>query len=655
MLEKEQIFVAKTFKEHFKGDDKSPLVLYGIGRNTEAILQCCSNLNIKGLMDQDSVGQFKIGKKVLSYEEIIELRPKIVIVARDSVVNIIYNRIAFLEEKGIKVYKIDGTKLCKDGLKYDNEELPYWSVSEKALEKAIDQHKVISFDIFDTLIMRRLIKHDRLSFEDEKKYLVKRDIMIEMLNYAMRQGKKIFLVSDMYYSSKELRELLEHCGIMEKYEIIVSCEHDVTKEDGGLFKILKLKVRKQLGQEAEESILHIGDNRIADGEMAESAGINTFLIMSSYELLMASSMQSILVKPGGLRWNQNVGYFISSFFNNPFALSGQNGYVKAGNLQELGYFFIAPLIYEYMLWLINQILQDDIEQMLFASRDGWLPYLIYEKMKQKNTNLPNAIYFKTSRRSVTVAAIRDRADINRLTKRKFSGSIKNFFQERFGILAKEDGIWENTETQTNKLLDQYERLILENAAIERASYLNYLRAKGINDKSKQGLFDFVAGGTVQYHLEKLIEQKVQGYYFATMNLPNDFYEEGCISAPFGNITSYGLDTKLSKHYLVMESILTDQDNTFVKIDTNNKLVFAEGENKKYQQMKKIHQGILRYVEDRLELDNVFTNEKNFEWDFSGPDGLFGYVFEEKNAISDQLKAEFENDDLYDGQQVYNSF
>lgn len=655
MLEKEQIFVAKTFKEHFKGDDKSPLVLYGIGRNTEAILQCCIDLNIKGLMDQDSVGQFKFGKKVLSYEEVIALRPKIVIVARDSVVNIIYNRIAFLEEKGIKVYKIDGTILCKDGLKYDNEELPYWSVSEKALEKAINQHKVISFDIFDTLIMRRLIKHARLSFEDEKKYLVKRDIMAEMLNYAMRQGKKIFLVSDMYYGSKELRELLEHCGITGEYEIIVSCEYDVTKEDGGLFKILKLNVTKQLGQEAEESILHIGDNRIADGKMAEKSGINTFLVMSSYELLMASSMQSILIEPGGLRWNQNIGYFISSIFNNPFALFGQNGYVKAGNLEDLGYFFIAPLIYEYMLWLIKQILHDDIEQMLFASRDGWLPYLIYEKIKEKYPTLPSVVYFKASRRAVTVAAIKDRSDINRLAKRRFSGSIKNFFQERFGILVEGDGIWENTKIQTNKLLDKYESLILENAETERASYLNYLRAKGIKDKSKKGFFDFVAGGTVQYHLEKLIEQKVQGYYFATMNLPNDFYEEGCISAPFGNITPYGLDTNLSKHYLVMESILTDQDNTFVKIDTNNKLVFAEGENKKYLQMKKIHQGILRYVDDRLGQDDVFANEQNFELDFSGPDALFGYVFEESNAISDQLKAEFKNDDLYDGQQVYSSF
>lgn len=655
MLETEQIFVAKTFKEHFKGDDKSPLVLYGIGRNTEAILQCCSTLNIKGLMDQDTVGQFKFGKKVLSYEEVIELKPKIVIVARHSVVNIIYKRIAFLEEKGIKIYKIDGTKLHKEGMQYDNEKLPYWSICKDNLQKTIDDHKVISFDIFDTLIMRRLIKHDRLSFETEKKYLVKRAIMADLLNYAMGQGKKIFLVSDMYYSSKELRELLEHCGITGEYEIIVSSEHDATKEDGELFQILKLKVRKQLGQEAEQSILHIGDNRIADGEMAERAGINTFLIMSSYELLMASSMQNILVEPGDLRWSQNIGYFISSFFNNPFVLCGQKGYVKASTLEELGYFFIAPLIYEYILWLKNKILQDDIEQMLFASRDGWLPYLIYEKMKEKYTNLPNAIYFKTSRRAVTVAAIKDREDINRLAKRRFSGSTKSFFKERFGILVEDDGIWENTEKQASVLLDKFENLILQNAATERESYLNYLKEKGINNKLKQGFFDYVAGGTVQYHLEKLIKQKVQGYYFATMNLPNDFYEEGCISAPFGNITSYGLHTNLSKHYLVMESILTDQDNTFVKIEKNNKLVFVEGENKKYLQMKKIHEGILQYVDDRLNLDNVFYNEENTKVDFNGPDVLFGYIFEGMEVISEQMKEAFINDDIYDGQQNYNGF
>jgi predicted HAD superfamily hydrolase len=654
MLNQEQQCVVKTFKEHFKGDVNRPLVLYGVGRNTEAILDNCTDLNIIGLMDQDSVGEVKFGKKVLSYEEVIELKPTIVIVARDSVVNIIYNRIEFLEEKNISIYKINGTKLYKSGLTYGNEELPYWNIREKDLEKAIDEHTVISFDIFDTLIMRRLVKHDRLSFEDEKKYLVKREVMVNMLQYAVQQGKPVFLLSDMYYSSRELRELLEHCDVTGEYDIIVSCEYEATKETGELFEVLKSKVRNALGKEAEKSILHIGDNRIVDGEMAERAGIGSFLIMSGYELLMASSMQTILVDPGNHRWNQTVGFFISTYLNNPFVLHGKKGLVKVDTLEELGYFFIAPIMYEYMLWLKNKVLQGRIAKMLFASRDGGLPYLIYEKMKERWTTLPKAVYFKTSRRAVTVAAINNQKDIRRLAERAFSGNIKAFFKERFGVQATEEAKWENTEEQKKKLLEKYETPILRNSEEERGSYLNYLDKLGINRSMQQGFFDFVASGTVQYYMEKLIQQELRGYYFATMNLPNDFYKEGVIDAPFGNITSYGSDSNLSKHYLAMESILTDSDNTLVKTKKGEP-IFAEGENEKYEQMQQIHGGVLRYVEERLDLEYLYGMEGESDVDFTGADSLLGYIFEGKEVISDEMKSVFVNDDNYDGKQNYKVF
>jgi predicted HAD superfamily hydrolase len=654
MLNQEQQFVVKTFKKHFGGDVNRHLVLYGVGRNTEAILDNCSDLNIIGVMDQDSVGEVKFGRNVLSYEEVIAMKPTIVIVARDSVVNIIYKRIEFLEEKNIDIYKIDGTKLCKGGLPYSNKELPYWKVSEKDLQKAIDDHEVISFDIFDTLIMRRLVKHDRLSFEEEKKYLVKRKVMVDMLYYAMRQGKKVFLLSDMYYSSREIRELLEHCGINGVYDIIISCEYGTTKETGGLFKVLKSKVRKSFGKDTEQNILHIGDNRIADGEMAERSGVDSFLIMSSYELLMASSMQSILVEPGDLRWNQTIGFFISTYFNNPFVLYGKKGLLKVDTLEELGYFFIAPIMYEYMLWLKNKVLQDRIEQMLFASRDGWLPYLIYEKMRKRIPMIPKAVYFKTSRRAITVASIKKQEDIYRLGGRTFSGSIKAFFKERFGVQAVEEDIWKNTEEQRDKLLKKYEMNILKNAKEERDFYFEYLKKVGINQFLKKGFFDFVASGTVQYHLEKLLRQELQGYYFATMNIPNNLYKEDIIYAPFGNITSYGSGSNLSKNYLAMESILTDSDSTLIKME-NGKPIFAEYENEKYPQIQKIHDGVLRYVEERLELECLYQIGGESDSDFSGADSLLGYIFEGKEVISDKMRSVFVNDDHYDGKQKYKVF
>ena len=45
--------VAAAFAQSFGGERERPLVLYGLGRNTEAILRVCPEIEVAGVMGPD--------------------------------------------------------------------------------------------------------------------------------------------------------------------------------------------------------------------------------------------------------------------------------------------------------------------------------------------------------------------------------------------------------------------------------------------------------------------------------------------------------------------------------------------------------------------------------------------------------------------------
>lgn len=154
----EQQFVIDTFQEKFSSMKNREFVLYGIGKNTEAVLEGTNGFGFVGLMDAVATGSTLYGKKVLSDAEVIRIHPIIVIIAREPIVNIIYMRIQYLSEKyGISIYDFKGKLLTLENLTYMNDVLVDWSATEQELVSEIAEHEVISFDIFDTLLMRKVL------------------------------------------------------------------------------------------------------------------------------------------------------------------------------------------------------------------------------------------------------------------------------------------------------------------------------------------------------------------------------------------------------------------------------------------------------------------------------------------------------------------
>ena len=127
MLSTEQKAVIRAFEQGFSDKKDQNIILYGVGINTKAVLEGTSGFSFIGLMDASSEGQEKYGLPVYSAKEVTRMhnKPLIVIIARQSVVNIIYKRIAWLhDEKGIEIYDFEGRLLGTGGFRFDNEGLP---------------------------------------------------------------------------------------------------------------------------------------------------------------------------------------------------------------------------------------------------------------------------------------------------------------------------------------------------------------------------------------------------------------------------------------------------------------------------------------------------------------------------------------------------
>ncbi len=74
------------------------------------------------------------------------------------------------------------------------------------------------------------------------------------------------------------------------------------------------------------------------------------------------------------------------------------------SFEELGYIFFGPLLFNFFIWLKSEIESDEL--ILFNSREGYFLKEIYEIFKTKY-DLPDGVYFKTSRKISTIASIFD--------------------------------------------------------------------------------------------------------------------------------------------------------------------------------------------------------------------------------------------------------
>lgn len=345
--------------------------------------------------------------------------------------------------------------------------------SRKFEQKNIKPHANYD-DIFDymqekTNFSKSTIQQLKIEeVEIEKKVLYRNQYMYEIFEYAKSIGKRVIIVSDMYYQKKEIEYLLEINGITGFDSLYLSSEINATKYIGDIYNFVIEREKTD-----SKSILHIGDNYVSDVQNAEKMGISAFYYDRSKEI-------------------KNIyGEFTDRILNglhkgtiNKVSAESKN----VSNWYNIGLSVGGPIY----LALINEFLKKYANRKIFAlSRDG---YILQYLNKELNLGL-DIEYLYVSRRATLLAGI---SDLNETT-------IKDLPPFTFGQTV-------------NEVLEYINFSELDDDAINKVGLNRYQRIKTHNDIEKFKKI-YLNNKELFYNIIKK-ERDAAKLYFDSMKIDN---------------------------------------------------------------------------------------------------------------------------------------
>ena len=250
----------------------------------------------------------------------------------------------------------------------------------------------LDFELSDA-ICADLLKEE---VECEKALLQPRADVLRVYQHAERAGKRIIATSDMYLPSAVLREILYFHGFTKIANIYVSCEHRARKSSGQLYGHV-------VNSEGIPgcSIIHIGDNYQSDYCAAIQSGITAIHYPSVIEIVRSRSGNMWQYFDRAAQRDPFVGMLIASSMNFAYG-NTENSPASLDNVESLTQFckiILAPWTVGICLSILNnRNIQDGYEEILFASRDGWLPNKVYEILRSSSGGIAGR-YFYAGRRA----------------------------------------------------------------------------------------------------------------------------------------------------------------------------------------------------------------------------------------------------------------
>ena len=242
--------------------------------------------------------------------------------------------------------------------------------AREALIREIEAHDIISFDVFDTLVMRKVyfnkdiflllaqqlppelraefflarvkaqaaLSREAYPFVEaiyekasqscpfitgreaeliadeialEKAMIIPRLDVIAVFDLAKQLGKTVNIISDMYFHQDTIRTILEDLGISGYQKLLVSSEYHTSKPQR-LFE-------KYMEEFPTGRCLHIGDSMDCDIIPARKLGIDTFRLRMSTEIY---EHEEGAIPPADLHQRTLVAEYVAEKYNSPFYKTG---------------------------------------------------------------------------------------------------------------------------------------------------------------------------------------------------------------------------------------------------------------------------------------------------------------------------------------------
>lgn len=240
------------------------------------------------------------------------------------------------------------------------------SYSRAALIEEVEKHDIISFDIFDTLVMRNVYYNKdvfrimaqkldpvwgidffsvrteaeqvlsqetypyieeiyayisqkcpclygkeaeliEMEIQLETDLILPRQDVVDIFNLAKKLQKRVYIVSDMYMHKETLAAILDKNGITGYEKLLISSEYNSSKPQHLFDHYLK--------EIPEGTYLHIGDSWHCDILPSGKLGIDSFRLKMSTEIY---EYQENTIPPQDLQERTRVAEYVAKHYNSPF-------------------------------------------------------------------------------------------------------------------------------------------------------------------------------------------------------------------------------------------------------------------------------------------------------------------------------------------------
>lgn len=421
------------------------------------------------------------------------------------------------------------------------------------IKPLLDSHKIISFDIFDTLLLRPYVRPSDLFFHVEKlgknpfwaqrrqeaeraarkRYSHLQDItfeeiyqemtaadkslkeeelalercalqpneeMLAVFNYAKQQGKRILIISDMYLPADFLRQVLEEKGYYGFEKLYVSNEKRKLKATGDLYQ----EVAQEL-QINPQDVLHIGDNKYSDMKAAYKSGWHSFYYT-------AVSKQYFKFHPREYKFWQKYPSYESSVLLGTEIIKWQKERFEKEPIPyfyRMGYYIGGAVVYGFARWIEQQAQYNHTPTLLFAARDGYTLQRVFQTFS--NNNIQTGYIY----------ALRFINRICRLDYHKDSLdqvlAVLLYFKNKSPQLAQLLPVLPQSAEEGHKFIQEHLNIIAPLAQQEFLHYREYV-LRHVKQPGEVGIVDSI---TFSFSSQKLIAAalypcNVVGYYWSVI-------------------------------------------------------------------------------------------------------------------------------------------
>lgn len=228
--------------------------------------------------------------------------------------------------------------------------------------RRIKKSEVTLAEIYDVLAFRTGISREEgmeAEMQTELELCSASPFMLRVWDIVRKSGKRIIAATDMYLPAGFIEKLLLKNGFEGFERIYVSCESGCGKYDGGMFRLIK-------NDHDGAVITHIGDNERSDKINAERSGIKA---------VYRPNINSIGGKYRPADMSPIIGSIYSGIVNKRL-YCGE----KCSEAYEYGYKCGGLLILGFCGYIRKTAEEKKADRILFFSRDGYIIKKVYDML-----------------------------------------------------------------------------------------------------------------------------------------------------------------------------------------------------------------------------------------------------------------------------------